>query len=73
VWHASVALLDPLGRPIPLDVWGVGDLSTARVHAKRLLKHVGEGNDIWEPGVTAMHLRRRCHPREMAHQATDER
>jgi len=73
VWHASVALLGPNRKPIPIDGLGAPDLAAVRVACKRMLRGVGDGQDIWEPGTWAMHLKRRVHPRELDIVATDVR
>lgn len=69
VWHASVSIV---GRA---DVrgWSADDDGSMRHEARKLLRGVGLGEDIWDLGVYAVHLRRRVHPSELDWQATDVR
>lgn len=73
MWHASVSLRGPDGFALPLDLWGEEEHQAAREAARRLLRGVGIGEEIWKAGEVALHLRRRVHPAEMPHQATDVR
>jgi hypothetical protein len=74
VWHASACIWDEaMTGPIPIAVLGADDLSHVRFAARQLVRGVGDGEDIWETGRIAVHLRRRVHPREMDWQASDVR
>lgn len=73
MWHASVCVRDQDGVPKRITDLCELSLSDLRREARKLLRGVGIGDDIWESGDIAMHLRRRVHPREMPHQAVDVR
>lgn len=65
VWHASVAIHEPTGCR-PIVAWSSADWARVEVALRRLLRGVGEGEDMIDTTGTTMQMRRRISGPEFA-------
>jgi hypothetical protein len=66
VWHASVAIRTPGGRPKPVVQWTLAEWSRVEQALRRALRGVGEGEEMTETMPHTLQMRRRISGAEFA-------
>lgn len=66
MWHASAAVLNGSGMPVPVALWKSSVRAVVREALAELLNGVGEEPSREDSPRTAMHLRRSLTPEEIA-------